>query len=560
MGNRKYSAALSMIVAACFLPLAVASTSVASEDSTRAVAIAGAPVVFEGDTLFTVYARLGPYGPEDRAASIADRMSRIAKNRVAPIDSLILSRGETSTDVLSGDVVIMTITDSDAMAAGTSRAQLAREMASIAHMALKKEASDTTLKSILLGAVFAVLATFALIFAFKLVNRLSRGVHAFVEAQRGTRIASLKIQKLEVLSADRMTDALLGLLKGLRIAAYVILVYLGVPLILSFFPWTRGIAGTIIGQALSPLGIIWRAFVSYLPNVFYVAAIVFVTRYVLKVVRWFFGQLEKGTISLPNFYKEWAVPTYKIVSLLLMAFAAIVIFPYLPGAGSPGFQGVSVFLGVLVSLGSASSISHVIAGVVLTYTRAFNVGDRVKIADTIGDVTEKTLLVTRIRTIKNVDITIPNAMVLGSHIINFSSSAQEKGLILHTSVTIGYDAPWKKVHGLLIDAANSTEHILKDPLPFVLQTSLDDFFVTYELNAFTDKPTSMATIFSELHQHIQDKFNEAGVEIMSPHYAAVRDGNQAAIPETYLPKSYSAPGFRILPLGNAGRPSEPSST
>ena len=155
------------------------------------------------------------------------------------------------------------------------------------------------------------------------------------------------------------------------------------------------------------------------------------------------------------------------------------------------------------------------------------------------------MLVTRVRTIKNVDVTIPNAMVMGSHIVNFSSSAQAHGLILHTSVTIGYDAPWKTVHQLLLAAAQATQSILKTPAPFVLQTSLDDSYVTYELNAYTDRPNDMVTIYSELLQHIQDTFNEGGIEIMSPHYAALRDGNRTTIPDRYLPKTYSPPAFRV---------------
>lgn len=178
------------------------------------------------------------------------------------------------------------------------------------------------------------------------------------------------------------------------------------------------------------------------------------------------------------------------------------------------------------------------AGVVLTYTRAFKVGDRVKISDAVGDVVENNLLITRIRTIKNVDITVPNAMVLASHITNYSSSALEHGLILHTTVTIGYDAPWRQVHELLISAACATENILELPAPFVLQTSLDDFYVSYQINAFTNTPAVMARTYSVLHQNIQEKFNAAGVEIMSPHYSSLRDGSMITTPEPYLPEAY----------------------
>jgi small-conductance mechanosensitive channel len=279
-----------------------------------------------------------------------------------------------------------------------------------------------------------------------------------------------------------------------------------------------------------------------------IAVIIVVTRYILKVIALFFSGITRGAITFAGFHRDWAEPTYKIVRFLVIVFAAIAIFPYIPGSQSEGFRGISVFLGLLISLGSAASIGNIVAGIVLTYMRPFQVGDRVQIADTTGDVMEKTLLVTRIRTIKNVDVTIPNAMVLGSHLSNYSSSSKDHGLILHTSVTIGYDAPWQEVHELLIAAARSTMHILAKPEPFVLQTSLNDFYVTYEINAYTDQPNLMATIYAELHQHIQDTFNEAGLEIMSPHYTQIRDGNKTAMPEQYLPKSYQAPGLRIDPL------------
>jgi small-conductance mechanosensitive channel len=294
------------------------------------------------------------------------------------------------------------------------------------------------------------------------------------------------------------------------------------------------------------------AVLSYLPNIFYILVIVVLIRLVIKIAHFFFSEIEKQTITIPGFYPEWATPTFKIVRFLMIAFGLVVAFPYLPGSESPAFKGVTIFLGVLFSLGSTSVVANVVTGVILTYTRAFQLGDRVKIADTIGDVVEKTLVVTRIRTIKNVDITIPNTMVLGSHITNFSSSAQSYGLILHTNVTIGYDAPWRKVHELLISAANATDNILEKPAPFVLQTSLDDFYVTYELNAFTEKPSVMAKTYSELHQNVQDKFNEAGVEIMSPHYSQIRDGNWIAIPEQYVPQDYVPRGLRIFQTNETG--------
>ncbi len=282
-----------------------------------------------------------------------------------------------------------------------------------------------------------------------------------------------------------------------------------------------------------------------------VGLIVLCTYYVIRFCKFIFYELERGNISIPGFYQDWAIPTYNILQFLIIALAAVIAFPYLPGFDSPAFRGISVFLGILFSLGSTSAVANTVGGVILIYTRSFQLGDRVQIGDIIGDVEDKTLLVTRIRTPKNVIVTLPNATVLNSNVVNFTASARETGipLIIYTTVTLGYDVPWRTVHQVLLAAADETESLLKAPKPFVLQTSLDDFYVSYELNVYTDKTRKLYYIYSDLHQNIQDKCNEADIEILSPHYSAIRDGNQNTIPANYLPKDYQAPGFRINHLG-----------
>jgi small-conductance mechanosensitive channel len=202
-------------------------------------------------------------------------------------------------------------------------------------------------------------------------------------------------------------------------------------------------------------------------------------------------------------------------------------------------------MGVLLSLGSSSAIANGIAGIILTYMRSFLVGDWVKIGDTIGEVVEKNILVTRILTMKQEVITIPNSTVMNGSVMNFTREAKNSGVIFHTTVTIGYDAPWQTVYQLLIGAARATQNVLQKPEPFVLQTALNDFYVAYELNAYTDAPRMMQFTYSQLHENIQDKFNEAGVEICSPHFSALRDGNTIAIPQQYIAENYTAPAFRV---------------
>jgi len=503
-------------------------------------------VVLEGKPLFTVQEKILSLTPEDRASLISARLARLARNPLFKAETITTIEGETTTDIATGEIIIMTVTEKDAEVTEKPRSDLAKEYAATIRAAIEETNYAYSIRSIVIGALYAILATAVLVALLIAITRLFPKLIARIQSYKGTRIRTIRFQSLDLLQEDRIVAFLITTARVFRMMLILILFYIYIPLVFSFFPWTRGFSAKLFQYFMLPLQKIWAAFASYLPNIFYIGIIIALTHFANKFCRFFFTQIEKKTIIIPGFFPEWADASFKIVRFLIIAFAAVVAFPYLPGAESPAFRGISVFLGVLFSLGSTSAVANVVAGVILTYMRAFKLSDRVKIADTVGDVVEKTLLVTRIRTIKNVDITIPNAMVLGSHIINYSSSAKDYGLILNTSVTIGYDEPWRKVHETLIEAAKATENILELPAPFVFQTSLDDFYVSYELNAYTEKPSIMAKIYSDLHQNIQEKFNEAGIEIMSPHYAQIRDGNRTTIPREYLPAGYEPEGIRIM--------------
>lgn len=515
----------------------------AAPPSTNApVAQTSAPVLLGGKELFSITTGVFSYTPADRAQTISNRLLAVARDRQLTVDQITLDDHATSTDIILQDRVLMTVTDQDAEAAGRKRPQLAQEYAVQISTALADYRAARSGRTLAIDAAQALAVTLILATLLTLIRRFFPRLTAQIEAWRGTRIRTLRFQSIELLHQDRAVAMLLSGLRFVRILLVVGLLYLYIPLVLSFFPWTAGLSDRLFNYIETPVIKVWHGVTAYLPNLFFVAVIAICTHYVIRFSRFLFSEVERQNISLPGFYPDWALPSFKIVRFLIIAFAVVMAFPYLPGSDSPAFKGVSVFLGVLFSLGSSSAVANVVAGVILTYMRAFSVGDIVKIADTMGDVIEKTLLVTRIRTPKNVDITIPNAMVLGSHIINYSSSAQ---LILNPIVTIGYEVPWRQVHELLIDAARSTERILADPKPFVLQTALNDFSVSYELNAYTDTPSAMATVYSALYANIQDRFNEAGIEIMSPHYSALRDGNLTTIPANYLPPDYQPPAHRI---------------
>ena len=519
---------------------------------------AGAPVVLDGKTLFILREKVMSFTPEDRAGAILRRLELFLKDPLARPEMITVIEGETSSEIVAGEVVLMTVTDRDAAAEGKPRAELAKEYAEILRASVRGHIEAYADRSVVLGVVYGFLATAALIAILVFFKRLFPRLYSAADARKGTRIRAIRFQSVELVQEENVLAFVKGSLRWIRILATALLFYFYVPLVLSFFPWTKGVAAVLIDYVLRPVKFVGSGILDFLPNLFFLVVIAIVTRYALRLIRAFFSGVRKGRFVIKGFYREWAEPTFKIVRLLVVAFAAVVAFPFIPGSESPAFRGVSIFLGVLFSLGSTSAVANIVAGVILTYMRPFHVGDRVKIADSMGDVVEKTLLVTRIRTIKNVEVTIPNSMILGSHIVNFNSSAKEHGLILNTGVTIGYDTDWRKVHELLISAARRTADILESPPPFVLQTSLNDFYVSYELNAYTEQPQIMVQTYSLLHQNIQDAFNEAGVEIMSPHYGQIRDGNKTAIPDSYLRPEHVPGALRVVsvPEGHPGKPEE----
>jgi small-conductance mechanosensitive channel len=510
-----------------------------------------APVVFRGKTLFTIREGVGAFSQQERAQAVMDRMERLVKSqaqiRVAPEQP-----GAVGSEIDAAGIPLLVVTDEDARAAGKSRGALAADYARDMQSALEAARAAHGIRKLLLNFLMAVFLVALLFIVLKIQRILYRKLRADLHRWRGTRIRGVRIQNVELISAQRITRALMA---GTRLAQTVTVVlafYLFLSLLLWIMPETRGISTTLLAYILATLGSIWHAIASAGPGLFTIAIIAVTTWYVLKLCRFLFRQVEEGNLTIPGFYREWADPTYKLVRVMVLAFAAVVAFPYVPGGESPAFRGVSIFFGLLVSLGSAGAVGNIVAGILLTYTRAFQVGDRVRIADTLGDITERTLLATRLRTIKNENVTVPNSLVLSGQITNYSAGCREGALILHTGVTIGYDASWRQVHQLLLSAAARTDRILAEPKPFVLQTALNDFYVEYQINAYTAQAAQMVQIYSDLHQNIQDEFNNAGVEICSPHFAALRDANRIAIPGDYIPKDYSAPAFRVSNGEKAG--------
>ena len=485
---------------------------------------------------------IGPYTAQVRSFRIQEKI-RYYRQATFPPEITII-RGKGINDLMIGDDMIMAVNQADAEALGFSLAGATAFYKEEIERAINFNKLNPR-NSILINIGIALLILGLFYFGLRYYNRLFRLLFFKIHGQKGKRIKALVFKDYEYLSEERVVNVVVVVAKGIRLALLLFIIYLLLPLLFSLFPWTQGIAEQLFGYIIDPLKSISLSFLNFIPSLLTIAVIIVVAFYILKLLKFFHVEVAKERLKIPGFYPEWARPTYNLIKTIVFALTFVAIWPNLPMSDSNIFKGVSTFFGLLIALGGAGAFSNIIAGLVLTYMRSFKIGDRVKIGEVVGDVKEKTLLNTRLKTIKNEIITIPNSQMLNSHTINYSSANDENGLMLYTTITIGYEVPWRDVHKLLVEAALKTEHVKKLPKPFVLQTSLDDFYVSYQLNARTREIHQMALIYSELHKNIQDEFNKAGVEIMSPHYSSLRDGNHTTIAADKLPSDYKTPGFHI---------------
>lgn len=509
-----------------------------------------APVMIDDMLLFSVRG-IQAFPAEDRARAIVKRIREIGADHKIATDSLTAVATEAYTKIAAGGILIMRVHDADAALEleDMPRHVMAEVYLSKIKEAIEKYRLDRAPGRALRRVLAAAGAAAGFVVILLLFLWLYRKLVSLIETKTKAKMRALQTKSRDLLPAERLAKALTGLLRMVRLILVAGMVYGFLDLVLSLFPATRLLSRDLGGYVLQPLGRMGRAIIEYTPDLIFIVVVIVVIRFVLKLVRSLFAGIENRTIEIRGFDHDWAMPTYKIVRVLIVALCAIVIYPYIPGTSSAAFKGLSVFAGLLISLGASSAISNIIAGYTMTYRRAFRVGDRVRIGDHLGDVTAMRLLVTHLKSPKNEEIVVPNSLILNSQVVNYSSMAQGKGLILHTEVTIGYDVPWRQVEALLLMAAEKTPDVLKEPQPFVFQKQLGDFYITYELNAFTKAPLTMMRTYSGLHKNILDNFNEYGVQITSPNYEADPDDRKIVPKDRW----YAAPAKPPADPKNEGK-------
>jgi len=476
-----------------------------------------APVIFEGKTLFNVIG-ISSYPAKERAEKIAARIQKFADNNSLSTDSIKSEELEDRIQLTVNGQLLIGIVDLDAQTEGVNKVILANLMKVRIKKAIDNYRLEREPKRLLINTVKAFVTTVILLILLNILFRLSRKFNLFVSAKLKSKIEGLEFKSSKLIQANQLWPALQGLMNLIKVVVVIVLIQIYLTYVLSLYPWTAPFASRVVNFITEPLSQFGLSLLAFLPDLGFLIIITLITRYLLKLTKLFFNGISQGTISLLNFEREWALPTYRVVRILIIVFAVVIAYPYIPGSESAAFKGISVLLGLMISFGSSSVIGNLIAGYSLIYRRTFKVGDRVQIDNHIGTVVDMKMFVTRLRSLKNEEIVIPNSNIVGGTVINYSTLSKDKGLILHTTVGIGYETPWRQVEQMLLMAAERTEGLLKNPSPFVLQKDLGDFAVNYELNVYCGDPERMMSYYTEMHKNILDVFNEYNVQIMTPAY------------------------------------------
>lgn len=476
-----------------------------------------APVKLDGHFLFNVRG-VSSFPAEERAEQIGERIKNIAANDSISVAKIKIATTKDYSTIYVGKSAIVNIFDEDAEIEGIDRNLAAQIISKKIGSAIIKYRTDRSQPVILKNVFQTLISTVILIIFIFILIRLSKRINNALQNRIKARIDAVDNISFNLIKSNQIWKGFHVLFNSIRNILIITIIGVFINYVLSLFPWTNSFAIYLLNLITNPIIHLGTSFVLYIPKLIFLIIIYFITKYVLKIIKLFFSGIEGGGIIIKDFHPEWAISTFKIVRAFIIAFAVIIAYPYIPGSDSVAFKGVSVFIGVLFSIGSSGFIGNLIAGYSMIYRSAFRKGDFIEVEGQTGFVEEQQLLVTRLRSLKNEEIILSNSILLNSKIINYTVKAKENGVILHTVVGIGYETPWRQVDAMLKLAANRTEGLLKDPPPFVLKKDLADFAVNYEINAYCKDVDKMKKVYSLLHENILDVFNENNVQIMTPSY------------------------------------------
>ncbi len=538
-----------------------ARPAVAPSETTVASRVSSVPVLLGGREIFRVRVGRDGLDPAARAAAIRTRLTQAVTDASVSPDSVRLISQSEGIQVQLGPHFLWLITAGDAPSREpTELAAILAQLPQQITEGIERERKSRKPGRVLVSIAIALVLTLFTIGLLRLILAGSRWWGSWLSRSLEHRLPAIRMRRFEVLSEGQVSGILIATLARLDVVIGLLVVYGYLAAALSLFPWTQGWSTLLLGFAAAQAVKVLRTVASGIPGLFAVALIFLLFRWLNAIAGRFFDAIADGSLVLGGLHPELASPSRRLVSIFLWLVAIMVAYPFVPGSGTRAVQGVSLLFGLVVSLGSTGIIGNIIAGIVLTYSRSFSVGDRVRIGDHVGDVVRLGFFATKLRSLRNEEITIPNGQVGGAAILNYTRLAEESGLILYTQISIGYDVDWRKVHALLVEAALRVKGIEREPAPWVLQRSLNDYYPTYELCCVTKDSHSQLGLYSDLHAAIQDAFSRAGVEIVSPAYHAIRDANAQVLPQEPAGPREAPGAFRVersrpgLPRGRGEAP------
>ena len=484
--------------------------------------VSGFPLVFYGDTLYSVYSSLGPYDVQTRVKHLEEKLYSLYKKPFFFSDSLKVKHSNGFFNINYQNEVISAITATDALWANTTAEELANNQTKIIKESIVKHRKQNSLKNNIFRIAELLLIIGIALGLIWLMNRFFRFFKGLFLTPKNRFLKGIKIKNYEIVKQKHILRVLDKIISLFKIVLIFLLFVTVIPLAFSIFPSTQNWSEVIREWLWDPVKKIWISVLTYFPKLITIAIILFIVHHILRFLRFLALEIERGVLNIKGFYPEWAKTTYSLVRFVLLMLTLVVIFPYLPGSDSDAFKGISVFLGILISVGSSSAVANAVAGLVITYMRPFQKGDWIKTGDVIGIVIEKNALVTRLKTINNEDVSVPNSSVLSGATINYSSLGRSNGLVITAKIKARYDYSHNLIEELLLEAALRTKDVSKTPHPYVFQLSLEEVNVVYELNAFTFAPENMYFIKSDLIKNIQNVFRQAKVEIHSTQYVEIK--------------------------------------
>lgn len=486
-----------------------------------------AEVRVDGKVLFRVRG-ISAFPADRRARLTAGRIVEFARDEAVPVDAVEVVAREDHLEIMAGDALLVRLYDFDAALEDIPLAVLSEVVVVRITEAVEKYRADRSADAVIRSGLYTAGFTVALILLVWGLAALRRRLFASLKERVDRSVADLERKSGAAVHRGHLWSLAQGVVQVGWVLALLLVAYFYLSSVLGTFPWTRGFALLLLDYIRAPLVSLGTGFVRSLPDLTFLLVLWFVVRFLLRALRQFSRAVRWGRVRLAGFEPEWAEPTYRLLRIAIIAFSVVVAYPYIPGSDSAAFKGVSLFLGVIFSLGSTSFIANLIAGTALTYRGVFRVGDWVEIGDEEGRVEEIRAQVVRLRTRDNTQITIPSSTILNSNVTNLSSRGASDGLVLRCRMGLGYDVDWRTAERLLLDAAEETAGVLKAPQPFVNVEALDDFSVAHTLVVRIAEPGPLPAIRTRLNRAILDRFHGAGIQIMSPSYE--NDPAQPKIP------------------------------